>query len=222
MWSCSWIHTAEHGTSETVREIVVSDYNADWPLWFEKVRDYVWPAVMDVALGIDHVGSTAVPGLAAKPIVDMDIVVAAEGDLGPVIERLSGVGYTWRGDLGVPGREAFSSPSHIELPPHHLYLVVKDNRAHLDHYLLRDLLRADPKAREAYGALKRHNVELAQGDIDVYLALKAGLVAGLLGRAREGNGPVNTVRRATPSAVGNTAGQLPRPGLDWRGGGVGS
>ncbi len=70
---------------------------------------------------------------------------------------------------------------------------------------------------EAYVALKRHNVELAHGDIDVYLALKAGLIAGLLRRAREANRPVNTVRRATPPAVGNAAGQLPRPGLPPRG-----
>ncbi len=174
----------EVGALAVTQDIVVSDYNPEWPRWFEQIRGYVWPAVMDVALGLDHVGSTAVPGLAAKPIVDMDIVVAAEGDVGPVIERLRGVGYRWRGDLGVSGREAFSAPNHVELPPHHLYLVVKDNRAHLDHWLLRDLLRADPEAREAYSSLKRRNVEVAEGDMDVYLARKAGLVAGLLKRAR--------------------------------------
>jgi GrpB-like predicted nucleotidyltransferase (UPF0157 family) len=67
-------------------------------------------------------------------------------------------------------------------------LVVKDNRAHLDHWLLRDVLRSDPEAREAYPALKRHNVEVAAGDIDVYLAGKARFVAGLLKRAREERG----------------------------------
>ena len=60
------------------KDIVVTDYNPDWPLWFEEVRDYVWPAVVDWAIGFDHVGSTAVPGLTAKPIVDIDIVVAGE------------------------------------------------------------------------------------------------------------------------------------------------
>jgi GrpB-like predicted nucleotidyltransferase (UPF0157 family)/quercetin dioxygenase-like cupin family protein len=178
----------EVGALAVTHDIVVSDYNLEWPRWFERIRGYVRPAVMDVALGLDHIGSTAVPGLAAKPIVDMDVVVAAADDVGPVIERLGGVGYRWEGDLGILGREAFSVPNHVDLPPHHLYLVVKDNRAHLDHWLLRDLLRADPKAREAYSSLKRSNVEVAKGDMDVYLALKAGFVAGLLKRAREERG----------------------------------
>ena len=69
-----------------------------------------------------------------------------------MIERLGGIGYRWEGTSG-SGAQAFSRPSHVELPPHHLYLVVKDNRAHLDHWLFRDLLRADPNAREAYSTL---------------------------------------------------------------------
>jgi GrpB-like predicted nucleotidyltransferase (UPF0157 family)/quercetin dioxygenase-like cupin family protein len=165
-------------------DIVVCDYDPEWPRRFEEVRTEVWPAVEGVALGIDHVGSTAVPGLAAKPIIDMDVVVASDDDVAPVIDRLAAIGYSWRGDLGVAGREAFSAPKGTDLPPHHLYLVVKDNRAHLDHWLLRDLLRDDVEARDAYSALKRNNVERAQGDMDVYLAAKAGFVAELLRRAR--------------------------------------
>jgi GrpB-like predicted nucleotidyltransferase (UPF0157 family) len=67
------------------------------------VRRHVWPAVKDVALRIDHVGSTAVPGLAAKPIIDLDIVVASEHDVALVIEQLARIDYQWRRDLGVPG-----------------------------------------------------------------------------------------------------------------------
>lgn len=113
--------------------------------------------VAGVARRIDHVGSTAVPGLAAKPIIDTDVVVAAEDDIQLVIDRLAAVGYQWRGDLGVGGREAFRAPRGKGLPPHHLYLVVENNKAHLDHVLLRDLMRADPEARERYAALKRQN-----------------------------------------------------------------
>lgn len=86
------------------RVIEVSDYDPAWPDWFEQVRARVWPAIQDVALRIDHVGSTSVPGLAAKPIIDMDIVVASENEVHPVIERLARAGYRWRGDLGVAGR----------------------------------------------------------------------------------------------------------------------
>jgi len=70
------------------RDIVVSDYDPEWPHWFETVRRRVWPAVEDIALRIEHVGSTAVPGLAAKPIIDMDIVVASKDDVRPVLRDM--------------------------------------------------------------------------------------------------------------------------------------
>lgn len=170
------------------QRIVVAAYDPVWPEWFEQVRAQVWPAVADVALRIDHVGSTSVPGLAAKPIIDLDIVVASPEQVRPAIERLAGIGYRWRGDLGVTGREAFAPPPEPALPSHHLYLVAEDNKAHLDHWLLRDLLRSDADARRRYGRLKRANAELAGGDIDVYVAAKAAFVADLLTRARAERG----------------------------------
>lgn len=170
------------------RDIVVSDYDPAWPEWFETVRGHVWPAVEGIALRVDHVGSTAVPGLAAKPIIDMDVVVATSDHISEAIERLAAVGYRWRGDLGVPGREALKLVTHEELPPHQLYLVVENNKAHLDHWLLRDLLRDDVEARERYAALKRRNARLADRNMDVYVAAKAGFVAELLTRARAERG----------------------------------
>jgi GrpB-like predicted nucleotidyltransferase (UPF0157 family) len=148
----------------------------------------VWPVIDDIALRIDHVGSTAVPGLAAKPIIDMDIVVAAEEGVRRVIDRLAGSGYRWCGDLGVRGREVFKPTRDEGLPAHHLYLVVENNRAHSDHWLLRDVLREDGEARARYAALKRRNAELAGRDMEVYVAAKASFVAELLTRARAERG----------------------------------
>ena len=170
------------------RDIVVADYDPEWPGWFEAVCRRVWPVIEDIALRIDHVGSTAVPRLAAKPIIDMDIVVAAEEGVRRVIDRLAPSGYRWCGDLGVRGREAFEPPRDEGLPAHHLYLVVENNRAHADHWLLRDALREDGEARARYAALKRRNAELAGGDMDVYVAAKARFVAELLTRARAARG----------------------------------
>jgi len=170
------------------REIVVTDYDPQWPAWFEQVRERVWPAVADVALRIDHVGSTSVTGLAAKPIIDMDIVVRSEGDVPLAIGRLAGIGYRWRGDLGVAGRQAFEPPTEVGLPAHQLYLIVENNKAHVDHWLLRDVLREDPGARMRYATLKRRNVEVAGGDMDVYVAAKAQFVAEVLTRARKRRG----------------------------------
>jgi GrpB-like predicted nucleotidyltransferase (UPF0157 family) len=166
------------------QDIVVVDYDPAWPRSFEQIRDLVGPAVGDVALRVEHVGSTSVAGLAAKPIIDVDVVVATEDDVDAAIARLATIGYRWRGDLGVAGRQAFAAPAEGTLGRHHLYVVVENNRAHLDHVLLRDLLRADPDARQRYAALKRQNAESANGDIDAYVAAKAELVAELLTRAR--------------------------------------
>jgi GrpB-like predicted nucleotidyltransferase (UPF0157 family) len=66
--------------------------------------------------------------------------------------------------------------------------VVENNKAHLDHWLLRDLLREDPAARARYAELKRGNIELAGGDMEIYVAAKAALVAELLTRARAERG----------------------------------
>ncbi len=167
---------------------MVSDYDPAWPQWFQRVHHAVWPAVAHLAVRIDHVGSTSVPGLAAKPIIDADVVVPDGHRVGPAIEALAGIGYAWRGDLGVEGRQAFSHPAGTELPAHHLYLVVEDNKAHMDHWLLRDLLKVDPEARRLYAELKRRNAAAANGDIDYYVAAKASFVADLLTRAREERG----------------------------------
>lgn len=197
------------------REIVVSDYDPQWPSWFEAIRRRIWPAVADIAMRVDHVGSTSVPGVAAKPIIDLDIVVASKARVRPVIDRLVTIGYRWRGDLGVAGREAFTLVRDEGLPPHQLYLVVENSRAHLDHLLLRDLLREDAGSRERYGALKKRNAELANDDMDFYVAAKAACVAQLLTRARAQRGlppvtywePRSSSRRRARRASGRRSDQ---------------
>jgi GrpB-like predicted nucleotidyltransferase (UPF0157 family)/quercetin dioxygenase-like cupin family protein len=170
------------------RDIEVTEYDPEWPRWFEEICDYIWPAVDDVAVRIDHVGSTAVPGLAGKPIIDVDVVVMSEEDVPRAIEALARIGYLWSGDLGVVGREHFERPAEPGLPPHNPYLVVEDNKAHVDHWLFRDVLRTDADARERYAALKIKNAQEADRDMDYYVAAKAAFVADILSRARAARG----------------------------------
>jgi GrpB-like predicted nucleotidyltransferase (UPF0157 family)/quercetin dioxygenase-like cupin family protein len=170
------------------REIVVEEHDPQWAAWFEQIRARVWPAVKDVALRVDHIGSTSVPGLAAKPIIDLDVVLAREADVQRGIEALRTEGYQWRGDLGVVGRQAFTNPPDTDLPGHHLYLVVDGSKPYVDHWLLRDMLREDPIARQAYAELKQANAVAAGGDIDYYVAAKAKFVAELLTKGRTERG----------------------------------
>ena len=99
--------------------VVIADYDPSWPATFEQLRDRLTGTLGLLAVAIEHVGSTAVPGLAAKPIIDLDVVIADRADLPAVIQQLRPLGYQHEGDLGVPGREAFTTPAG---PPHHLYV----------------------------------------------------------------------------------------------------
>jgi GrpB-like predicted nucleotidyltransferase (UPF0157 family) len=137
--------------------IVVSDYDPRWAERFEDLRLRLAPHLAGLAVSIEHVGSTAVPGCAAKPIIDLDVVVAEEAAMPELVSRLAGQGYRHEGDLGIPGREAFQAPAAA--PGHHLYGVVAGSKPHLDHILLRDYLRQRTDEVRRYSALK---VALAQ------------------------------------------------------------
>lgn len=90
--------------------IIVVDYDPLWLLAFEKLRASVSVVVRDIAISIEHVGSTSVPGSAAKPVIDIDTGVAGS-DVLHAIERMGEIGYMHREDLGIPLREAFRSPT---------------------------------------------------------------------------------------------------------------
>jgi GrpB-like predicted nucleotidyltransferase (UPF0157 family) len=162
--------------------VIVVDYDPTWPLIFQTLADRVAGAMAELALIIEHVGSTAVPGLAAKPIIDMDVVVASEHDISPAIERLTTLGYVHEGDLGIKGREAFSTPGG--LPAHHLYLCAADNPELRRHILLRDYLRAHAEVVQRYADVKRAAAESHRDDRQGYMAAKDAVVKEILRSAQ--------------------------------------
>ncbi len=162
--------------------IRVVDYDPRWPEIFEELRSRIWPVVRDVATTVEHVGSTSVPGLAAKPIIDMSVVVPAEADIPPAIQRLSTLGYAHQGNLGVEGREAFSTPA--ELPPHNLYLCPSDSLALANHLAVRNYLRAHPEVAREYGELKKRLANEFANDIDGYVDGKTDMVLRILRMTR--------------------------------------
>lgn len=160
--------------------IEVVDYRKEWPQRFAGLRERIWPAVAAHALGIEHVGSTAVPGLAAKPVIDIDVIIAATDGLPAVIEPLEKLGYRHRGNLGIEGREAFESPPGW--PAHHLYVCAQGCTALANHLSLRDQLRRDPEAAARYGALKKQLAAQHPDDIGRYVAGKTDFLLELLGK----------------------------------------
>jgi GrpB-like predicted nucleotidyltransferase (UPF0157 family) len=164
--------------ARSTRAIVVVDYDPKWPEIFEQLRSAIWPSVKGVATAVEHVGSTSVPGLAAKPIIDISVVVPAESDVPAGIERLSSLGYVHRGNLGVAGREAFTSPSAS--PAHHLYLCPSDSLALANHLAVRDYLRAHPDVAGEYGRLKKELAARFAEDIDGYVDGKTDRIVRIL------------------------------------------
>ena len=161
--------------------IIVVDYDPAWPQVFENLRSRVSAAVGDIAISIEHVGSTAVPGLAAKPAIDLGIVVPSEIEIPLAISRLAAIGYVHRGDLGIAGREAFHSPD--DLPAHNLYLYIQGNSALANHLAIRDHLRQNPATADAYGKLKKDLARRFPGKIDSYVAGKTDFLLAILRQA---------------------------------------
>jgi GrpB-like predicted nucleotidyltransferase (UPF0157 family) len=157
--------------------IIVSDYDPNWPSVFLALKASIMSELADITLAVEHVGSTAVPGLSSKAVIDMDVVVAP-GDVAEGIERLAKLGYKHTGDLGIPMREAFLSP--VDSAPHHLYLCQSNSPALANHVALRDYLRANSKVAQAYGELKaRLAIEHAH-DIDAYVEGKTAFIVSIL------------------------------------------
>jgi len=162
--------------------IEVVDYDPSWPATFETLRAPVAGALEDLVAAIEHIGSTAVPGLAAKPIIDIDVLLKSAAGLPLAIGRLASLGYIHRGDLGVAGREAFATPPG--LPAHHLYVCPPENQQYLHHLALRNYLRVNPSEAVAYGNLKRSLAARFRENRTCYTEGKSEFIEALLQRAR--------------------------------------
>lgn len=186
-----------------MRTIIVEDYDPRWAEDFQILRRLLAAAVGQLLVSIEHVGSTSVPGLAAKPILDVDIVVPDRSVGAQVTAALVPLGYQSQGDLGIPGREALQytagaasgAATASPLPAHHLYVVLETSDAWENHWRLRDYLRRHPEAVAAYGRLKKKLAAAYPHDIEAYIAGKTPLLAELLLQAGVAPEVVADIRR---------------------------
>lgn len=170
--------------------IIIEKHNEAWPQQFDELKHVLSDVLVSVPHSIEHVGSTAVPGLAAKPVIDIDIIIDNDKELDRVILSLAGVGYRFAGDMGITGRYAFKRSSddvpHTTpgrtWPGHHLYCCIAGSVSLNNHLLFRDALRRDPELAKAYAALKQ---ELASStsDMNVYVESKSSFIETVLRHA---------------------------------------
>jgi GrpB-like predicted nucleotidyltransferase (UPF0157 family) len=159
--------------------LVIRDYDPAWPDTFSALAAKVRAALGSLIVTVEHIGSTAVPGLAAKPIIDLDVVLASAADLPEAIRLLATIGYLHEGDLGIPGREAFRCPPG-ELR-HHLYVLAAGATELRRHLALRDVLRGDNQLRDRYAALKRSLAKAYRDDRSSYTEGKSAFINSTVG-----------------------------------------
>src|SRR5215469_13041795 len=162
--------------------IIVVEYDHAWPERFEALRDEYANAMSAAGVpvvAIEHVGSTSVPGLAAKPIIDCDIVVG-EADVAAASGVLVSLGFAPLGELGIPQRWAFKEPTRLSGT--NTYVVVNGCLSLRNHLAVRDTLRADAALRDEYAAVKREAGARA-ANIDEYGQAKTAMVQKILATA---------------------------------------
>jgi len=165
-----------------MRPVEIVDYDPSWPARFAAERDKLLALFGNLVDDIHHIGSTAVPGLAAKPKIDMDTVLRADSFVPEAIERVRDTGaYDYHGDPYGDRRWTFTRGRSRGI---RLYLCGPGNAAHLKRILFRDWLRTHAEDAAAYGALKRCLAAEANGDWDFYTDGKSEFVAEIVEKAR--------------------------------------
>jgi GrpB-like predicted nucleotidyltransferase (UPF0157 family) len=158
--------------------IVIVEYDPAWPAEFARLRDRAQAALGEVAVRIEHVGSTSVPGLPAKDLIDMVVVVSSDEDVPEAIARLGALGYVAKGNLGVEGREAFAWPEGEKR--HHLYVSPSTSPELRAQVAFRDRLCSDPGLAAEYVALKRELAARYRDDRPAYTNAKTEFIESAL------------------------------------------
>jgi GrpB-like predicted nucleotidyltransferase (UPF0157 family) len=160
--------------------MILEPYNPAWPAEFAALQNIYTSALGKLVSRVEHVGSTAVPDLRAKPILDIDIVMPSYEVFPDIVARLRRLGYMHNGDQGIKEREAFKpldSTAPYTLPPrswmpHHLYVCPAGSLELHRHLIFRDALRAHDNLRQEYEKRKLDIAERSRGDRKVYAQLK--------------------------------------------------
>lgn len=157
--------------------IIVVDYNANWSNQYEQEKQRILLALGDTVTNIQHIGSTSVPGLAAKPVIDMLLGLKQIPPLLMQVSRLEAIGYSYYGELGIPGRHYFRKG----IPrTHQIHAVLTDGEFWERHILFRDFLRNNSQAAQRYETLKRKLAKEFECDRTRYTDSKTPLIEQLL------------------------------------------
>ena len=160
-------------------KVIVLPYDEKWKSDFEKIKNELVAAIGDLIIGIEHVGSTSVEGMSAKPCIDIDVVIKDYSVFSEVVKGLSAIGYIHEGDLGIKDREAFKYSDKSHLQNHHLYVCPQNSAELHRHITFRNFLKSNPDAVKKYSQIKETAAELYPDSIDKYIQYKSPCIEEL-------------------------------------------
>jgi GrpB-like predicted nucleotidyltransferase (UPF0157 family) len=173
--------------------ILIVDYDPAWPSQFEAEKRHILDAIGDIAVSVEHVGSTAVPGLASRPIINILVALRAEADGERAVGPMERAGYEYRGDAGTAGQYFFRKTTDSPAPGQtfdgvgrtvHIHMYETGHPEWDAHIRFRDFLRRQPTAAARYAALKRELAAKHPHDRVAYGEGKTPFVSVVLGRSR--------------------------------------
>ena len=160
------------------RAVEVVSYDPNWACQYRLEAEVLSAVLGDQALAVHHIGSTAVPGMPAKPIIDLMVEVRAIERIDDLNEGLLGLGYLPKGEFGIPGRRFFIKPGE-DVRTHHVHMFAAGNSEIVRHLRFRDYLIAHPQEAKRYGCLKRMLAQRFHTDIGAYMDGKDSTVGEL-------------------------------------------
>ena len=169
------------GKSANERLITVEEYTESWVEEYKAEAERLREVFGELLVGIHHIGSTSVPGLAAKPVIDFLVEAADIDRVDELNDRMLKLGYEARGEYGIPSRRFF--PKGGNQRSHHVHVFPVGHHRVKDHLLFRDYLRAFPEEARAYEKLKRSLADEFPHDIDGYCDGKDEFIKELNRRA---------------------------------------
>ncbi|MEN6410302.1 MAG: GrpB family protein [Anaerolineaceae bacterium] len=168
-------------------EIVVADYDPAWARAFAEEKQRIQTAIGETLTGIEHVGSTAVPGLAAKPVIDLLVGIRSLADAPRCVAPLAALGYRYipEYEADLPERRYFQRQNAEGEHTHHIHMVEPGSEFWRRHLLFRDYLRAHPETAVEYAALKRALAAQYRSDRAGYTDAKSDFIARVMAQAEK-------------------------------------
>ena len=160
-------------------KVIVLPYDKAWKNDFVKIKKEIEGALGDLIVGIEHIGSTSVEGMFAKPCIDMDVIIKDYSAFDAIVSKLGEIGYIHEGNLGIPDREAFKYFEKPHLKKHHLYVCPQYSEELHRHVTFRDFLRSNPEAVRKYSKVKEQAALSYPDDINQYIRCKTPCIEEL-------------------------------------------